>query len=346
MRISYHAPIPNTFGLAVRAACLLEYDSAAELEALLGDERQALPLPLFQMGGGSNLLFSGDFPGTILHSRIDFLEAGEPSEDGTVVVRVGSGVVWDRFCAWAAEKFFWGPENLSAIPGEVGAAPVQNVGAYGREAKDIIEAVECLELSSRRMVVIPVQECQYGYRWSRFKGEWKGRFVVTAVRFRLWTKPHPELEYGHVREALVARYGTDADLTPAQVRDVIIAIRDGKLPDPAVTGSAGSFFRNPFVQPGQYDYVAAVAEREGYGAVPHFAMDDGTVKIPAAWLIEKCGWKGYREGNAGVYERQPLVLVNATGHATPDEILALRDKIIGSVRDRFGILLSPEVEII
>lgn len=348
MKLTYNCPIPNTFGLAVRAACLLEYDSAAELQALLSDARfsSELPLPLLQVGGGSNLLFKGNFPGTVLHSRIGFLEEDTPSGDGTIRVRIGSGVVWDRFCGWAAEKGYWGPENLSSIPGEVGAAPVQNVGAYGREAKDIIEAVECLDLQTCESVVIPAGECDYGYRHSRFKAEWKGRYIVTAVRFRLWTEPHPELEYGNVRAALIARFGGDTDLTPVQVREVITRIRENKLPDPSEIGSAGSFFRNPFILPEQFARLSAQAAREGLGAVPHYLMEDGLVKVPAAWLIEQCGWKGHREGNAGVYENQPLVLVNATGRALPEEVLTLKDKIISSVQSRFGILLSPEVEII
>lgn len=347
MKLTYHCSIPNTFGLAVRAACMLEYDSAAELQALLTDPRFGgeLPLPLLHIGGGSNLLFTGDFPGTVLHSRIGGIEA-EDLGDGTVRVRVGSGVVWDQFCVWAAEKGYWGPENLSSIPGEVGAAAVQNIGAYGREVKDLIETVECLDLRSAVPVVIPGDECGYGYRESRFKGEWKGRYVVTAVVFRLRTNPWMELDYGHVRGALIARYGGDIGLTPAQVREVIADIRAGKLPSPSEIGSAGSFFRNPFVLPEQYAHIAAIAKRESLGPVPHFVMEDGTVKVPAAWLIEQCGWKGYREGNVGVYQKQPLVIVNATGRALPEEIVTLKDKIIGSVRTRFGVQLCPEVEII
>lgn len=347
MKLTYHCSIPNTFGLAVRAACLLEYDSEEELRALLGDARFGgeLPLPLLHIGSGSNLLFTQDFPGTVLHSRIGGIEA-EDLGDGTVRVRAGSGVVWDQFCAWAAEKGYWGPENLASIPGEVGAAAVQNIGAYGREVKDIIETVECLDIRSGVPVKIPAAECGYGYRQSRFKEDWKGRYVVMAVVFRLRTDPWMELDYGHVREALIARYGGDINLTAREVRDVIIDIRAGKLPAPSEIGSAGSFFRNPFVLPEQYARIAEIAAKDDLGPVPHFLMEDGTVKVPAAWLIEKCGWKGHREGNAGVYEKQPLVLVNATGRATPEEIVALKDKIIDSVRTRFGVLLSPEVEII
>ena len=270
-------------------------------------------------------------------------------EDGDDVhVRIGSGVVWDDFCAWAARNGYWGAENLSLIPGEAGAAAVQNIGAYGKEAGDIIESVECLDIQDNRTVVLKGSECGYGYRESRFKNDLKGRYIVTAVNVRLTKKYSPDLDYGHVREALAERYGSavidERRLTPAQVREVIIDIRRNKLPAPEETGSAGSFFRNPFVLPEQYAKVAKVAEKENLGPVPHFPGDDGLIKIPAAWLIEKCGWKGYVEGNAGVYRNQPLVIINATGKATPDEILALESKIVSSVREKFGILLRPEVE--
>lgn len=348
MKLTYNCSIPNTFGLPVHAACLLEYDSAAELRALLVDDRFSgeMPLPLLHIGSGSNLLFTGDFPGTVLHSRIGGIEVMPFRDEKAVLVRVGSGVVWDQFCFWAAQQGFWGPENLASIPGEVGAAAVQNIGAYGREVKDIIESVECLDLRTKAMVTLPVAECAYGYRESRFKGEWKGRYVVIAVQMRLRKDPWTELDYGHVREALIARYGGDIGLTPAEVRDVIIDIRAGKLPAPSEIGSAGSFFRNPFVTEEQFARIEAVAKAEGFGPVPHFGNADGTMKVPAAWLIEKCGWKGHREGNAGVYEKQPLVLINASGRATPEEIVALKDKIIDSVKTRFGVLLRPEVEII
>ena len=350
MNLKYNTDLGgmNTFGMKVKAACLLEYDSAEELSSLLSDTRfsSELPLPLFHIGGGSNLLFTGDFPGTILHSRIRFIE---PVEDGDDVhVRIGSGVVWDDFCACAAGNGYWGAENLSLIPGEAGAAAVQNIGAYGKEAGDIIESVECLDIQDNRTVVLKGSECGYGYRESRFKNDLKGRYIVTAVNVRLTKKYSPALDYGHVREALAERYGSEVidecRLTPAQVREVIMDIRRTKLPAPEEIGSAGSFFRNPFVLPEQYVKVAAVAEKEGLGPVPHFPSDDGLIKIPAAWLIEKCGWKGYVEGNAGVYRNQPLVIINATGKATPDEILALESKIVSSVREKFGILLRPEVE--
>ena len=346
MKLSYDVNLRpwNTFAMEVCAAALLEYDSEAELAALLADGRFAgeLPLPLLHIGGGSNLLFTGDFPGTVLHSRIRFVEAGE-AEGDIVPVRVGAGVVWDEFCRWAAEQHLWGPENLSLIPGEAGAAAVQNIGAYGREVCELIRTVECFDLQRLEKVIFRPQECAYGYRESRFKGEWKGRYVVTAVVFNLSRACRPVLDYGHVRQAVEAAFGA-GPFTPQQVRDTIISIRRDKLPDPSEAGSAGSFFRNPFVLPEQYSRVAQIAAEESLGPVPHFLTPDGLVKIPAAWLIDKCGWKGVRRGNAQVWPTQPLVLVNATGTAAPQEILDLENAVIESVRSRFGITLRPEVE--
>ena len=346
MKLSYDVNLKdrNTFGMEVRAAALLEYDSEVELTALLGDGRFAgeLPLPLLHIGGGSNLLFTGDFPGTVLHSRIRFIEPGQPDGD-MIPVRVGAGVVWDVFCAWAAAEGLWGPENLSLIPGECGASAVQNIGAYGREVCELIRTVECFDLQRLTKVVFRAADCAYGYRDSKFKGEWKGRYILTAVTYNLSRAYTPVLDYGHVRGAMEAACGV-GPYAPQQVRDTIIAIRKDKLPDPAEAGSAGSFFRNPFVLPEQYRRVEQIAADEGLGPVPHFLTEDGLVKIPAAWLIDKCGWKGVRRGNALVWPVQPLVLVNATGEASPREILDLEAAIVDSVRRRFGITLRPEVE--
>ena len=330
----------NTFRMDVKAACFIEYSSLEELDSVFAEAGE-YPQPFFHIGGGSNLLFTGDFPGTILHSGIKFIE-----ERGDVV-RVGAGVVFDDFCQWCAGKGFWGPENLSDIPGEVGASAVQNIGAYGREAGDIILEVECYDTLERRSVRIPVQDCNYAYRDSCFKHEGKGRYIVTAVDFQLTKEYSPVLGYGHVRESAVAAYGAEAvedkKLTPGMMRDLVKSIRGGKLPDPKEVGSAGSFFRNPFVSVEEYSNVERIAERDGLGPVPHFPAGD-LVKIPAAWLIDKCGWKGRSEGNAGVWHNQPLVIVNLTGEASPEEIVTLENKLISSVLERFGVELRPEVE--
>lgn len=330
----------NTFGLKVKAACLVEYDTSEELEEI---DFKELPQPVKHIGGGSNLLFEGDFPGTILHSRMRFIRPVQMQE--YVLVKVGSGVLWDDLCAWAADHGLWGIENLSLIPGEVGAAAVQNIGAYGAEAADVIESVEVYEPAARTFSEIKAADCAYGYRTSRFKEDWKDRYIVTSVKIRLTKEYSPRTDYGNVRAALAERYGKLGldNLTPSRVRETVIAIRRTKLPDPKEVGSAGSFFRNPIVSGQAYQFVEEVAARESLGEVPHYNMGDG-IKIPAAWLIEKCGWKGRTLGNAGVYPRQALVITNATGEATPAEIIALEKAIVQSVQSKFAITLNPEVE--
>ena len=337
------------------------YVEVTDPEDLLTLDFDALPQPLFVMGGGSNLLFTKDFPGTVLH----LCNKGYTILPDSLV-RVGAGVVFDDFCACAAGKGLWGPENLSLIPGEVGASAVQNIGAYGVEAKDIIDTVHAFDLRERRFVDIPGSDCGYGYRTSLFKTAWKGRYIITAVTFRLSAVPQPKLDYGGVRKALEARFpvkpGMTEDnkpgmteevvmpdlighLTPQMVRETVIAIREQKLPDPKVTGSAGSFFCNPVIERDHFDRIVAIAKAENGPEyeVPHYDVGE-RVKVPAAWMIDQCGFKGAREGGAQVYPKQPLVIVNATGEATPGEIIALEQRVIGTIRDKYGIELHPEVE--
>ncbi len=336
----------NTFGMKVKARCFIEYDSVADLVDI---EFGELARPVLHMGGGSNLLFTDDFKGTVLHSRISFIEVldgcpGAASADD-VLVSVGAGVVFDDFCSWAAKEGLWGVENLSYIPGEVGASAVQNIGAYGVEVKDVIRTVCCYDTVEEEFVRFDVSECGYGYRDSIFKNpEVKGRYVVTHVLFALSRTPQPRLEYGHLKEAVTA--GPDGVLTPALIRKTIIRIRKEKLPEPSVMGSAGSFFKNPVVSIGRFARIEAAAKAE-HGAdykVPHYMLPDDMVKVPAAWMIEQCGWKGRRSGGAAVYEKQPLVIVNYTGEAYPEEIIGLERRIVASVKARFGVELSPEVE--
>ncbi len=329
----------NTFGMKVTARYFYEYDSLADLLDLDFEE---LVGPVKHIGGGSNLLFTGDFKGTILHSAIRFTEVLSESSD-EVLVSVGSGVVFDDFCAWAASKGLWGAENLSLIPGEVGASAVQSIGAYGVEVKDIIRTVFCYDTQEEEMVRFEVSDCAYEYRDSFFKHA-DGRYIVTHVVFALQKGYSPKLDYGNIRAALGLAPDSDTDrasLTPQQVRDAIIRIRREKLPEPGKVGSAGSFFKNPVVPRSKYEEVCASVPADT--KVPHYEVGD-MIKIPAGWLIEQCGWKGKRSGNAGVWDKQALVLVNATGQALPEEIVRLENKIIVSVRDRFGIELSPEVE--
>lgn len=252
-----------------------------------------------------------------------------------VPVIVGAGVTFDDFVAQTCGYGLWGAENLSLIPGEVGAAAVQNIGAYGVEVKDIISGVVCFDMLEKKKVKFQVSECGYGYRDSIFKRpENKGRYVVTSVLFRLSRKPVPKLAYKGIREAL----GGVEPQTPQQVRDAVICIRQQKLPDPKILGSAGSFFKNPVVSREVFGTISPD------GTAPHYDLPDGNVKIPAAWLIDQCGFKGACEGGAAVYEKQPLVIVNQSGDASPEDIIALENRIISGVKERFGIDLHPEVE--
>ena len=332
----------NTFRMKVRCACYVEYDSAKDLETLDWD---ALPKPIKHIGGGSNLLFTKDFPGTLLHSNIKYIKYVDMGFDD-VPVMVGAGVCWDEFVANTCGHGLWGAENLSLIPGEVGAAAVQNIGAYGVEVKDIISGVVCYDIEKRCKMKFVTAECGYGYRESMFKNA-SDRFIVTSVLIRLSRKYSPRLDYKGIRKALGLADGeTPSDLTPQQVRDAVMGVRRGKLPDPEEIGSAGSFFKNPVVSALDFARIIDVSRRD-FGAdvvIPHFINPDGTVKIPAAWMIDRCGFKGETQGGAACYSKQPLVIVNATGDASPEDVLALEKRIIDSVRERFGVELHPEVE--
>lgn len=331
IQLNYDLSAQNTFRMKVSCACYVEYETVKELEGLNFDR---LPKPLLHIGEGSNLLFTKDFPGTVLHSNIEYIKYVDMGFED-VPVMVGAGVVWDYFVSETCRHGLWGAENLSLIPGEVGAAAVQNIGAYGVEVKDIISGVVAFDLQERRRVRFTREECRYGYRDSFFKQpENKGRYVITSVLMRLSRKPDPRLDYKGVREALEGR----EPASPQEVREAVIRIRRQKLPDPEEIGSAGSFFKNPVVS--REDFARISPD----GSAPHFDLPDGTVKVPAAWMIDQCGFKGATEGGAAVYERQPLVIVNQSGAATPQEVLALEQRIINGVQERFGVTLHPEVD--
>ena len=335
---NYDLGAHNTFGMKVKAALYIEYDSVDELMSL---DYKSLPQPVFHIGAGSNLLFTKDFPGTVLHSNIKYIKYVDMGLD-EVLLTVGSGVVFDDFIANVAGNGLWGPENLSLIPGEVGAAAVQNIGAYGVEAKDIISGVVCLDTKDWTKTVFKVGECGYGYRDSRFKHE-RGRYIITSVLFRVTRKYSPKLDYGGVRNALE---GYDLNtLKPTDIRDAIIRIRNAKLPDPAKIGSAGSFFKNPVISREHFERILNAECPQGTHAdIPHYDLPDGTVKVPAAWLIDQCGFRGKKLGGAQVYEKQPLVIVNASGSASPEDVLALENEIIAKVKEKYDIVLHPEVD--
>lgn len=388
--------VQNTFGIPVRAAAYAGFSDVEELRGLLSDS--SLPRPFLFVGAGSNLLFTGDFPGTVFHSEMKGIRivaggtsgsvaasctdgtgpasvagAGDCAASGEILVEADAGVVFDDFCAWAAERGLWGVENLSHIPGEVGAGAVQNVGAYGVEAKDVIASVNCIEISTGKAVVFNNSDCGYGYRASNFKTAWKGRYAVTSVLFRLSGIPTPHLDYGHLRAAVEGKVvavscasqpdgesslnltdgatSPEQFITPALIRETVTGIRRQKLPEPSELGSAGSFFKNPVVPQEHYERILSGFRKENgpEATVPHYLVEQSgdaapMVKIPAAWMIEQCGWKGKQAGNAACYARQPLVIVNLTGKATAAEIISLEQQIIASVKARFGIELYPEVE--
>jgi UDP-N-acetylmuramate dehydrogenase len=294
---------------------------------------------LLLLGGGSNLLLTGDYHGTVIHSAIKGIELVERDDnDGFVVLRVGSGEVFDDFIAYCVEHGYYGAENLSLIPGEVGASAVQNIGAYGVEAKDLIVKVEAMEIATGKMVSFSNEDCQYGYRQSRFKGEWRNRYFITYVSYRLLTTFIPNMDYGNIRAALAEK---NIDNPAAMdLRQVIIDIRNAKLPDPKVEGNAGSFFMNPIVSKEKYLELAA-----SYHNMPHYYIDEQHEKIPAGWMIDQCGWKGRSMGKAGVHDKQALVLVNRGG-ATGNDIVRLCETIRKDVMEKFGIEINPEVNIL
>jgi UDP-N-acetylenolpyruvoylglucosamine reductase len=321
----------NTFHLQANARFFIEYNSVEELIEVL-----TFPwikeYPVFHIGGGSNLLFKGDYNGVILHSSIKGMEKiGE--DKYSVQVKVGSGEVWDDVVAFAVEAGWYGAENLSLIPGEMGAAAVQNIGAYGIELKDMVDSVEAVERSSGKVRIFNNSECKYAYRESIFKKELKDQYIITHVVLRLQKGEQFHLEYGNIKSEL-AKYDT---LTLKNVRQTIIEIRESKLPDTDRLGNAGSFFMNPYVALSKYLNL-----KQEYPQMPHYPVSDDLVKVPAAWLIEQCGWKGREWGGAGVHDKQCLVLVNRGG-ALASDIVELAANIQTSVKEKFDIDITPEV---
>lgn len=326
----------NTFGISGNCRRFVEFDNVDELQTCVRSIT-AEDKPLLIIGGGSNLLLTRDFPGLVLHSAIMGREVVKES-DGKVWLRCGSGEIWDDIVAYAVEKGWHGAENLSLIPGEVGASAVQNIGAYGAEAKDLITKVEAVEIAIGNVVEFSNEDCRYAYRQSRFKNEWKDHYVITYVTYCFSLDFCPDLDYGNIRHSLEEQ-GISKP-TAQQLRQTIINIREAKLPDPKVTGNAGSFFMNPVVGRDVYERLAA--QHEG---MPHYVVDADHIKIPAGWMIEQCGWKGASLGRAGVHDRQALVLVNRGG-ATGEEVVTLYKRIIEDVRAKFGIEIHPEVNVI
>lgn len=316
----------NTFGMDVRARYWAEYGSADELKELLS---QYADVEKCFIGQGSNLLFTKDYDGIVLHSSMARAKAVRETSD-EVYIEAQSGLVMDDLIAQLCDMNLYGMENLSHIPGEVGASAVQNVGAYGVEAKDVISQVEVLETATGEIHTLNNQDCKFGYRDSVFKGEQAGKYVVLNVTFRLSKKAVYKLDYGQLRDVLPAAPSASA------IRNAVIAIRQSKLPEVGQTGSAGSFFKNPIVDKATYEHL-----RTKYASMPSYTQADG-YKIPAAWLIEQAGGKSLSMGGAAVYEKQPLVIINRH-NATPEDVMRLAKTIQDRVEEQFGINLQREV---
>jgi UDP-N-acetylmuramate dehydrogenase len=337
----------NTFGIDVRCHRLLEFSSTEEaLQLVKGLQKSDCPYLL--LGGGSNLLLTGDYPGTVItpENRFEVTVFTCPGDEDGVCLRCWAGSTFDEVVEYAVKHGFYGAENLSLIPGQVGASAIQNIGAYGAEACEIITEVEAVEIATARLVHLSNADCQYGYRKSRFKREWRDQYLITAVTYRLTRTFTPKSDYGSIRRELEAKGINNP--TAEQMRQIIIAIRQAKLPDPKVQGNAGSFFMNPMVTEDKFKSLQGL-----YPDMPFFRFPDPiqqpdgnvlTVKIPAGWMIDQCGWKGKSLGRAGVHDKQALVLVNRGG-ATGQEVLTLCKTIQNDVNKKFGIQILPEVNI-
>lgn len=329
----------NTFGIDVNAKYFASFHSEKELISLLGEIELLFKndiSKLLFLGSGSNILFTKDFEGVVLKNEIGGIQLVHEDDD-FVYVTAGAGVGWHDFVLFCIANNFGGAENLSLIPGTVGASPIQNIGAYGVELKDILFSLKALDIKEKDWLVFSNKDCEFGYRTSLFKTTLKGRVVITSVTFRLTKKHSLHLEYGAILSQMKLTGITSPSIK--DVSDAVIAIRTSKLPDPRIIGNAGSFFKNPIISKISFDQlkiefpeIVANETTEGY-------------KLAAGWLIEKAGWKGYRQGDAGCYNKQSLVLVNY-GQASGVDILSLSTLIIKSVLDNFGVNLTPEVNIV
>lgn len=325
----------NTFGIDVKAKSFGRFGSLDELKDLLRNRDKETPL--FILGGGSNILLTKDLPFFVLKNEISGIEIVNETETH-VVVKVGSGVEWHSFVRYTVEKGWGGIENMSLIPGSVGASPMQNIGAYGAEIKDTFISLEALHIDSLEVHTFNREQCEFGYRESVFKRALKGQYVIISVSYQLSKNPVINTTYGAIQSEIeVMRV---SEITVDTVSQAVMNIRKSKLPDPKVLGNAGSFFKNPVVPREVFEQIAV-----NYPDVPHYPQENGEEKLAAGWLIEKAGWKGKRAGNCGVHEKQALVLVNYGG-STGREIYDLSTSIIEDIRSKFGVTLEREVNIL
>jgi UDP-N-acetylmuramate dehydrogenase len=326
----------NTFGLDYMADCMIHLRTEKEAINLFSGKKM-IEKPFLILGSGSNILFTGDFKGTILYPEMKGIKIEkEAMSNDDVIISAGAGVIWDDLVAWSVDKGFGGLENLSLIPGKVGATPVQNIGAYGVEVRERIARVRTVNISDGSIRIFSNNECEFGYRNSIFKKSQKGMYLVTRVYYRLSAKSSLNLNYKSLREE-VNKLGSE---TLVNVRQAVINIRRSKLPDPELTGNAGSFFKNPVVKTS-----VARSLRDEYPDMPEYSDQEDKIKLASGWLIDQCGWKGKRRGDAGVHDRQALILINH-GKATGKEIFNLSEEIRLSVLKKFGVDLEREVEVV
>ena len=323
----------NTFGIDAYCRLFIEYSDISELKDALKKVKE-MHIPMLHIGGGSNLLFTKDYEGVVLHAGSKNIKIIKETEDN-IYIEADAGVVWDEFVEWTIKHGSFGLENLSLIPGEVGASAVQNIGAYGIEVCQYIDRVKTLEVATEKYHEFTNEECNYGYRHSIFKGELYGKHIVTSVVYKLSKVFTPHLEYGALKTQLEKHNLNAKDITAQQLRKLIIDIRNEKLPNPNDIGSAGSFFMNPIVSEEKF-----VALYQQYPTIPHYPAKNG-IKLSAGWLIDQAGWKGKKFKNAGVYEKQALVLVN-NGGATGDDVVQLAQSIQKDILEKFGINIKPE----
>ncbi|GAA4412537.1 UDP-N-acetylmuramate dehydrogenase [Nibrella viscosa] len=328
----------NTFGIEANARYWVEITSEEDLQTLL-QLTDFINIPKLILGGGSNILLTKDFDGLVIKINIQGITIVQQN-DQQVLLRVGAGVNWHELVMFCVAQNLAGMENLSLIPGTVGAAPMQNIGAYGVEIKELFDHLEAIRIDTGEKRIFRHEECRFGYRESIFKHEAKGQYIITAVTFRLNKQPVFHTEYGAIRETLAEMGVSEDELTIRAISDAVIHIRRSKLPDPAEIGNAGSFFKNPEIPKDQYEQLKAQ-----YPTIPGYPTSNTTVKVPAGWLIEQCGWKGRAVGNAGVHTKQALVLVNRGG-ATGDEVLNVARQVQQDVEAKFGIRITPEVNVI
>lgn len=327
----------NSFGISATAKHFSKFTSTEELEELLSHPVAGAKEMI--LGGGSNILLINNFDGLVLKNEISGIEVvGETEKE--IFVKAGAGVTWHTLVQYAVKNNWGGLENLSLIPGNVGASPMQNIGAYGVEIKDVFESLNAYDLHQKKVVAFDKTDCAFGYRESVFKRKYKDQFVILDVTYRLQKFPVFNISYGTIASELEQM---NVEINVQSISEAVIRIRTSKLPDPKKVGNAGSFFKNPVIPANTL--LQLQRDLTGEVEIPFFTINESLVKIPAAWLIEQCGWKGFRKGDAGCYEKQPLVLVNY-GNASGKDIFSLSEEIIKSVSGRFGIELEREVNMI